>query len=402
MVHSSDVYFIYNNEDEDFKAYLAKRLESDKLSVWSGLTSGEGLIDAKVVVIIMSSSSTLDKHCNDEVSLAYITDTPIFPVTRETFAELEPNLSFSLRLMVAKLNWMFFDSDEQKEANYPVLLSSIRSAVAMVNEETGEEQETQEEDEETPQAWKDRPNTAVVIREGKDFWEDKFGDTSEVPWIEFRDKFLEVYKDQMVEQFTEDKVQWLTNLLYGDVLLLRKVVTKHTYETFCRHKPNKPRDPDRFYNRLISYAKGCIAMRGVFNMESTVRLDAIQKLGQFKTQAVVSSLLDLSDEKDANVRAVAAISLGKTGIKSRRVSQRMIKLLSDEDRLVREAACISLGHMQIESAVPHLVNVWRTEIISHVRKAAEVALGLINSDRAREAIKMTEVLSREMKELSTE
>ena len=47
-----------------------------------------------------------------------------------------------------------------------------------------------------------------------------------------------------------------------------------------------------------------------------------------------------------------------SGIKSRRVSQRMIKLLSDEDRLVREAACISLGHMQIESAVPHIVHVW--------------------------------------------
>ncbi|XP_038059076.1 uncharacterized protein LOC119730314 [Patiria miniata] len=403
MVYCSDVYFIYNNEDEDFKDYLSKKLQSDKLSVWNGETThGQGLIDSKAVVIIMSTTSTKDQHCDDEVSLAYISDTPIFPVTRQSFVDLEPTLSFSMKLMVAKLNWMFFENDQQKAENYPVLLTSIRTALAIITDEAAENQEGQGDEEETAQAWEDRPNTAMTLREGKDFWEDKFGDATEVPWLEFRDKFLEQYKSQIMDQFTEDKVQWMTNLLYGDVLLLRKVVTKHTYEMFCRHKPNKPRDPDRFYNRLVNYAKGCIAMRGVFNMESTVRLDAIQKLGQFKTQAVLTSLLDLSADKDANTRAVAAIALGKTGIKSRRVSQRMIKLLSDEDRLVREAACISLGHMQIESAVPHIVNVWRMDIISHVRAAAEVALSLINSDRARQAIQMTKVLSTEMKDLSVE
>ena len=98
----------------------------------------------------------------------------------------------------------------------------------------------------------------------------------------FRNTFLEQYENQLVERFTEDKIQWVINLLYGDVLLLRKIITKQTYDAFCSHKAGKPQDPDRFYNRLISYAKGSIAMREVFNMESTVRLDAIQKLGESK------------------------------------------------------------------------------------------------------------------------
>ncbi|XP_033627344.1 uncharacterized protein LOC117290195 [Asterias rubens] len=249
-------------------------------------------------------------------------------------------------------------------------------------------------------AWKTRLHSGVPLRECKDFWENKFGDLNEVPWVTFRKAFLEEYDDQLTEKFSKEKIDWLTNLLYGDILLMRNIITKHTYETFCCHDPNEPRDPDRFFSRLLSYAKGTIAMRGVFNMESTVRLDAIQKLGQFKTQSVIAVLLDLSNDNDANVRAVAAISLGKTGIKSRRVSQRMLKMLSDPDRLVREAACISLGRMQIESAVPNIVQVWRKDIISHVRAAAEVALRLIDSDRARQAIQMTEVISSEIHKLT--
>ena len=44
----------------------------------------------------MSTSSTQDRRCEDEVSLAYISDTPIFPVTKQTFVELERTLSFSM------------------------------------------------------------------------------------------------------------------------------------------------------------------------------------------------------------------------------------------------------------------------------------------------------------------
>ena len=39
-------------------------------------------------------------------------------------------------------------------------------------------------------------------------------------------------------------------------------------------------DPDSFYYKLLEYARAKVAMRGVFNMESTVRLDAVQSLGK--------------------------------------------------------------------------------------------------------------------------
>ena len=50
--------------------------------------------------------------------------------------------------------------------------------------------------------------------------------------------------------------------------------------------------------------------------------------GQFKTQSVIAVLLDLSNDNDANVRAVAAISLGKTGNYAKYINQLISQLIN--------------------------------------------------------------------------
>jgi HEAT repeat protein len=68
--------------------------------------------------------------------------------------------------------------------------------------------------------------------------------------------------------------------------------------------------------------------------------------------------MDLLADKDNNVRAVAAISLARTGAKSDAVVKRLMKTLDDKDRLVRESGCLALGHLKAQAAVTKIVHIW--------------------------------------------
>lgn len=73
---------------------------------------------------------------------------------------------------------------------------------------------------------------------------------------------------------------------------------------------------------------------------------------------MVEALLKLLEDQDPNVRAVAAICLGRTGTTEERVVDQLINLLKDSDRIVRQSACLSLGAMKAVKAIPHIGNIW--------------------------------------------
>lgn len=74
--------------------------------------------------------------------------------------------------------------------------------------------------------------------------------------------------------------------------------------------------------------------------------------------AVIDALRDLLTDPDYNVRAVAAISLAKTGANDKPTIKQLMKSLNDKDRLVREAGCLALGHLKVQEAIPKLINLW--------------------------------------------
>ena len=78
----------------------------------------------------------------------------------------------------------------------------------------------------------------------------------------------------------------------------------------------------------------------------------------FQNPAVVEALLQLFSDPDPNVRAVAAISLGRTGRSEEFVVDALIKLLEDNDRIVRQSACLSLGTLKAVKAIPAIGNIW--------------------------------------------
>jgi len=153
------------------------------------------------------------------------------------------------------------------------------------------------------------------------------------------------------------------------------------------------------------YAVQIIAVREVFEIDSSVRLTAIENLGGHQSKAVVRTLLDLLYDDEADVRAVSAVSLAHAAsdiinpqIRSE-VIDGLTLCLKDSDRLVRESGCLALGRMKSKTAIKELVHLWRNDYISSVREAAHIAIKQIGGEEAENALRVTQVLSDEIASL---
>ncbi|GFR77118.1 protein FAM65A [Elysia marginata] len=155
------------------------------------------------------------------------------------------------------------------------------------------------------------------------------------------------------------------------------------------------------WERVNIQASESWAMKEVFDMNSSVRVDAIENLGKFRTAAVIDALRDLLSDEDANARAVAAVSLARTDANDPVTVKFLMKTLNDKDRLVREAGCLALGHLQARQAVNKLLHMWRNDVISHVREAANVALNQIGGPEVEKAMRVTKVLADEIRQLTS-
>lgn len=202
---------------------------------------------------------------------------------------------------------------------------------------------------------------------------------------------------------------WLRHLLTKDLFGKAETIERKTYDAICvaRHHhqrdslTDRPAANDNFYRRVKEFGMGKLAMLNVFNMDSSVRLVAIQNLGQYQTPEIVAGLVELLNDNDPNIRTVATLALGRCKsspevITLHRIVAHLLKRISDPDRLVRQATCISLGHIRAGEAVKSLVQVWRNEPISDVRDAAFAALERMEGEDAKVAIDMTKRLEEEV------
>ena len=205
--------------------------------------------------------------------------------------------------MLAKINWIFFTKKEKYDERLPALQEAIRHELREAEknrdcEPTAEGEDDQGEvlnfhmmdgnsvllSDEMGEGGEDEPEEltrSVVIPAGglnRDFWDRHFGTRTEATWIEFKEKFLADYSERITKHFGKDKEKWAIHLIYSDIFELHKTVDKSTYTKFCGR--NTKGDPHLFFNRLKDYAIGSFAMREVFDMDSTVRLTAIQNLGK--------------------------------------------------------------------------------------------------------------------------
>ncbi|XP_052075689.1 uncharacterized protein LOC127713101 [Mytilus californianus] len=431
-----DVMISFNSKDLKFTQKIAEKIEEQGWTVWytrpeidpvEALSKkGEAILSCKMFVMIISKDSCKDSQFADELALAYISYSTIYPVSLEKFRDISPLLEGGMKLMLARINWTFFFKPEIYETSLQSLLASMSDNMSnlqpqldpqyvsesgdinfhgmnvSINFDTTDENNYDEDDmggeDDEGMTEHRRPIRPLQTRQTGlkyDFWDRNFDNKSEVPWVEFKKKFEMDYHDKIVKQYSEDRFKFFVNLIYKDIFDLQKTVKKSQYDAFCEGNPDA--DMHRFYNRLQAYATGYHAMVEVFNMSSSLRLTTIQNLGNFSFPAVVQGLSKMLKDADPNIRAVATIALAKSAKNKKATVDRIMGMLDDEDRLVRESACLALGFLKPGTKAEEVVaDKWRNDPIKHVREAAEVALKRMGGDHAAKCMQVTKVLASEM------
>lgn len=86
--------------------------------------------------------------------------------------------------------------------------------------------------------------------------------------------------------------------------------------------------------------------------------EAKEVLQVTKVQEDIIEALGRTAKAEEDSRAVAAMSLGRTGNTDEFIIDALIRLLTDYDQIVRRSACLSLGKMKAVKAIPAIANVW--------------------------------------------
>lgn len=108
------------------------------------------------------------------------------------------------------------------------------------------------------------------------FWDRSFGDQQQVPWFRFQEAFLEEYKANLKHMFNDDSTQWLLKLLEREVFEGHDHVTREQFMKFRGDSPQK----HQFWKKVSRLAIESYNMHQVFDMESSVRLAAVENLSE--------------------------------------------------------------------------------------------------------------------------
>ncbi|CAH1801189.1 unnamed protein product [Owenia fusiformis] len=434
-----DLMISYSHADKEMMHRLKTGLEENGITVWVdtiGLKAGvdflskigQAIIDAKLFISLVSAKTVESKYCKDELALAYVSNKAIFPVGLQTPDELFPLMDTGMKLQLVRFDWTLILDSNSFDEQFPKLLQKLKKQLAEINGEITAEKEKKSKDDSSEKAVPDasktlqkrnsrknlytrsmsREKTGIDLTKSdtsapkvpsheEDFWEANFLGLTEVEWKKFEDAYTKTYSKEIAMLYSGEFQEWLKGIIQRELDAVEDhIVTYEKYTDFCTINGKV----ETFWSRVMDQAVESYTIREVFDMDSSVRVEAIENLGKFDSPQVVEALKDLLSDQDNNVRAVAAISLAKTGPKSPHIVKCLMKCLNDKDRLVRESGCIALGHMKVEKAVNKLVQLWRNDYISSVRDAAAVALELIGGEEANKAMHITKVLAEEIRLLT--
>ncbi|XP_070204479.1 uncharacterized protein [Littorina saxatilis] len=416
-----DLMISYSHADKEMMVKVREKLEQNGISVWvdvSGLQAGvdflskigEAIIDAKLFISLLSINCIKSRYCQDELALAYVSDTAIFPVAIQDPSTFKSQMDTGMKLQLARYKWTILDENNFDE-EFARLVDEIKEELKRRTENT---EESGNEKNEPPKLERAKSRTRLNKERGSElrmserkekaimpdsFWNSHFKNITEVDIKQFDDVLFKTFKEEIDEYFTAADQDWLKSILSRELEVEEDgKLYKYNFDAFCRQEGM----PLPVWERVLSQAMESYAMKDVFNMESSVRVEAIENLGKFRSAAVIDALRDLLSDPDANVRAVASVSLARTEANDPVTLKFLSKTLNDKDRLVREAGCLALGHLRAKQTVAKLLHLWRNDVISHVREAAHVALQQIGGPEVEKAMHVTKVLADEIRQLTAQ
>ena len=108
------------------------------------------------------------------------------------------------------------------------------------------------------------------------FWERSFGDVDCVPWFKFQQSFLNEYQSRLQRLLSDDNTQWLLKVLQNEIFDGEDQATKEKFMAFRGDSKEK----HVFWKRASQMAIEKYNMHQVFDMESSVRLTAVENLSK--------------------------------------------------------------------------------------------------------------------------
>ncbi|OWF40248.1 uncharacterized protein LOC110464067 [Mizuhopecten yessoensis] len=411
-----DVMISYDQADEDITKKLREKMVGEGIRAWletedimSGADIfariGQAVVDSSIFMFVMSRESVQSKICQDQLALAYVSNKSILPVALLPNQELLNLMDNGMRLELAGFEW-FTLSTESLADNLKDITNKVFKLLEEIKEKENKGNTAKPETNVKSRRMLNRSisrkfsekESKLFLEDGIAYWARSFGKSVNVAWERFRGQILTDFKEDFDKTFGEDDTEWLLAILHRELdISTEEMVNKDNYTEFCTIDDQvRP-----LWMRIQDQARESYAMREVFKMDSSVRVQAIENLGKFKSATVIDALRDLLSDKDPNVQAVAIISLARTGANDDKTVKYVMQCLHSRDRIVREASCLSLGVMKATVAIEKLVDLWRNDIISNVREAALAALRRIGGDKADEAIRVTTVLEKEIRHLKT-
>ncbi|VDI42193.1 Hypothetical predicted protein [Mytilus galloprovincialis] len=384
-LETKDLMISYSHADKEFMNKLKDNLELNGITVWVdviGLTAGVDFLQ-KIGQAILDAKKAL------------------FPVAIESRETIQEHMDTGMKLQTASIEWSMFVDSDNFTGDFQKLLSKLKLELKDQGEEKNSKKRLKKQQNSFSNSLKQEKPDKHLVENPYKYWSDLYKDAEMIPWQRFITDFTRIFQSKMDALFTGEDKEWLMANLYSEMEdedEEDEMLLKENFINFC--KVDEEIQP--LWLRVEDHTRELYAMREVFDMDSSVRLEAIQNLGKFQSTTVINALRDLLRSTSSNVRAVAAVSLVKTGDKDPSTVDNLMKCLNDKDRLVREAGCLALGQLHAKKAVPKLLHLWRNDFISHVREAAQASLEQIGGKEVEEAMHITKVLAEEIRMLTAE
>lgn len=401
--------------DREAAILCAKAVEHANIPVWPSSATLEdtswaptleeaakALVECRIYVGLLSHASVADKFFCDRMSLAYISNKSIQPVGLGSPSDLKKSMDPGLKLIILSINWMRIREPNEMTQQFVDLAEHVSEELRIFKEE---DEEALMEDADNPHQTLSLRRRLLNAKEHNEptFWQLHIGsDTKSAPCETFANAFFDAFAAEIDRDFGPEWQKWLRNLLI-DHLLQSQVVLQNTYESIITGKelPTGTLSSKELYEHFRDYAIATDAMHHVLDLESSVRLTVIRNVSRFQTPFMISRLVSMLKESDPNVRAVAALALGKSQNKvmEPRVIAALLTLLDSKlstDRLVRESTILALGHLRAHASVKKLTHLWRNDPIRDVREAADLALSKIGGDEVAQLRSVTEKMSEEV------
>ncbi|XP_060075701.1 uncharacterized protein LOC132555370 isoform X1 [Ylistrum balloti] len=413
---TKDVMISYDQVDEEITKKLREKLVGEGIRAWletedikSGADIfariGQAVVDSSIFLFVMNTESVRSKICQDQLALAYVSNKSILPVALLPNQELLNLMDNGMRLELAGFEW-FPLSEEDLVENLRDITNQVFKLLEEIKKKENKGNSSKPESPVKSRRMLNRSvsrqislkESKLFLEDGVAYWSRSFGKSVNVAWEKFKRQILTDFKEDFDKTFGEEDTEWLLAILHRELEIgAEEIVKRDNYIEFCTIDDHiRP-----LWIRIQDQARESYAMREVFKMDSSVRVQAIENLGKFKSVTVIDALRDLLTDKDPNVQAVAIISLARTGANDGKTVSNVMRCLRSRDRIVREASCLSLGVMKATVSIEKLVDLWRNDIISNVREAALAALRRIGGEKAEEAIRVTTVLEKEIRHLKT-